>query len=111
MSITPSTSATAAAILSALMSFQNNAAYDALTDTEKEEALDAALSPIGDFKTVLMAGNWWETFLGWLRELIDSLEDIWDDIIDRIAGELDLISGLPWYWMPLPALPIPPVGV
>lgn len=108
---TPSTTVTAAAILAALILFQNNATYDALTNTEKEEALDAALSPVGDFKAVLVASNLWETFLGWLRELIDALEDIWDDIIDRITDELDNITGLPWYWMPLPVLPIPAEGV
>lgn len=111
MTTTPTTTAPASLVLAALVPIQGNPTYAALSIPEKTSFLDASLAPVGDFKAVLVAGNWWETFLDWLREIIDTIEDIWDDIIDRIEDQLDLITGLPWYWMPLPNLPIPSGGV
>lgn len=106
---TPTTTAPASLILAALVPIQGNAIYAALSIPEKTSFLDASLTPVGDFKAVLVAGNWWEDFLTWLRELIDAAEDIWYDIIDRITDEIVEIRNLPWYWMPpLPPLPIPP---
>lgn len=105
---TPSTTATAAAILAALVLFQNNATYAALSPSEKNAALDSALSTIGDFKAVLVANDLWENFIDKLRDLIDAIGDAWDDFIDRITDELETIVGMPWYWMPVPVMPIPP---
>lgn len=108
---TPSTTAPSSLVLAALVPIQGNATYAALTNTEKTSFLDASLAPVGDFKAVMVANSWWDNFLAWLRELIDSAADIWQDIIDRIKDQLEIISGLPWYWAPLPVFPIPAGGV
>ena len=104
---TPTTTATAEGVDSALNAFNPTGMTDAQIDT----ALDTALAGEGDIKALGTAGGWWWGFVAWLRELIKAGIEAWERWSDFIKSYLEDILNAPWYWMPLPNLPIPGGGV
>jgi hypothetical protein len=104
---TPTTTTTAEGIDSALDAI-NPAG---LTDTQLVVALDTALAGQGDIKAIGVAGNWWASFILWLRDLIRAGKEVWQKWSDFIKSHLEGILAVPWYWMPLPTPPVPGMGV